>query len=177
MTDILTTQPLFNPFFVEDRQIKKIVFYNDSGVVFETRSGWFGNNNNFRDGFNIPDATLRRKVDFTRKECFYTSTQGEYYERNRKFAILYLYIDGEKIKQLDKSEYKTQMSDSQVWYYERFEFDILGQYINEHVVKKIEKTDFGRQVEEMEKKLEEMHIKINSYDLTLLMKKFDLVEK
>lgn len=177
MINKLTTQPLFNPFFVEDRQLKKIVFYNDSGVVFETRSGWFGSNNNFRGGFNIPDAVLRRKIDFTRKECFYVSTPGEYYERGRKFAILYLYIDGEKIKQLDRAEYEKQMCESQVWHYERFEFDILDQYINEHIVTKIEKTDFGRQVEEMEKKLEELHIKINSYDLTQLMKKFDLIEK
>ena len=77
MTNILTVQTFFNPFFIEDRQIKKIHFFNESGVVFSTRSGWFGNNNNFRCGLDIPETINKRKIDFSIKKCFFVPVKGE----------------------------------------------------------------------------------------------------
>ena len=34
MTNILTVQPCFNPFFIEDRQIKKYIFLTSPALCF-----------------------------------------------------------------------------------------------------------------------------------------------
>lgn len=176
MTNILTVQPCFNPFFIEDRQIKKIHFFNESGVVLSTRSGWFGSTNNFRGGLDIPETISKRKIDFSIKKCFYVWVKGEYYEKG-KYAELYLYIDGEQIKLIDRYESTQKIGATDIWTYDNITVEICGHVINENLVKKIEKNNFGKRVEALEKELKEEGIKIDSYNLEILMKKYDLIKK
>ena len=176
MTNILTVQSCLNPFFIEDRQIKKIRFFNESGVVFSTRSGWFGCNNNFIGGLDIPETISKRKIDFSIKKCFFVPVKGQYYEKG-KYAELYLYIDGEQIKLIDRYESQKKMGATDIWTYDNITVEICGHVINENIVKKVEKNDFGQRVEAMEKELKEEGIKIDSYYLEKLMIKYDLIKK
>ena len=176
MTNILTVQPCFKPFFIEDRQVKKIHFFNKSGVVFSTHSGWFGDNNNFRCGLDIPETISKRKIDFSIKKCFYVPVKGEYYETG-KYADLYLYIDGAQIKLIDRYESRREMGTTDIWTYDNITIEICGRVINENRVKKVEKNDFGKRIESMEKELKEEGDKIDSYNLEILMKKYDLIKK
>ena len=176
MTNILTVQPCSNPFFIEDRKIKKIHFFNESGVIFSTRSGWFGYTNKFRGGLDIPETVSNGKIDFSIKKCFFVPIKGEYYEKT-KCADLYLYIDGEKIKLIDRCESQQEIGTTDIWTYDNITVDICGCVINEKLVKKIEKNDFGKRIEAMEKELKEGGIKIDYCSLEILMKKYDLLKK
>ena len=61
--------------------------------------------------------------------------------------------------------------------YDNITIEICGHVINENIVKKIEKNDFGKRVEAMEKELKEEGIKIDSYNLKILMEKYNLIKK
>lgn len=176
MSNILTVQSFYNPFFVDDRQIKKIHFYNESGVIFSTRSGWFGNNNKYKNGLEVPEILSKRKIDFNLKKCFFVPVAGEFYEKG-KFCELYLFVDGEKIKIIDRNETSEKMTDSDLWIYDNITFKILNETITENLVKKIIRTDFGKKVDSISAELEGAGIKIDSYMLTKLLKSYDLIKK
>ena len=59
---ILTTVSCLNPFFMNDRQITNIIFYNDEGILFETHHGWFGNSNNVFKSFDLVDEVKVRRI-------------------------------------------------------------------------------------------------------------------
>lgn len=177
MSNILTVESCYNPFFIDGREIKRIIFYNDSGIVLKTRSGWFGYNNNFRGGLDIPETISKRKVDLSIKKCFYVPVAPEYYERNKKCAELYLYIDGESIKLIDKTESQECFNKVDIWHYENFTFEICGHVIVENLVVKIERNEFGQKVDAIQKELEEAGIKIDSFDLKRLLEKYNLIKK
>lgn len=174
--NFLETTDCFNPFFIDGRQIKRIHFFNKSGVIFSTRSGWFGNNNNFRGGLVIPETVQKRKIDFSLCKSFFVSVPAEYYEKGL-YADLYLFVDGESVNITDTTESAVKMTDCEIWHYKNFTFDICGKTITENLLDYIEKTPFGEQVEELQKELEEIQVKLDRYEVARILKKYNIVKK
>lgn len=174
--NFLETTDFFNPFFIDGRQIKRIHFFNKQGVIFSTRSGWFGNNNNFRGGLVIPETVQKRKIDFSLCKSFFVSVPAEYYEKGL-YAELYLFVDGESVKITEVKEISEKMTDCEIWHSKIYTFEILGQEIRESILDYIEKTPFGEQVDSLLSELESQQIKIGRYDLIQLLKHYNIVKK
>lgn len=174
---ILEVQTCYNPFFIDGREVHSIILYNDKGIVFKTRSGWFGNNNNFRGGLEIPEAISKRKIDLSLKKCFYVPVPPEDWKPRGKYVDLYLYIDGENIKFISENRHAENMTDCEIWHYVNLDFEIFGHVIQDYYIEKFEKTDFGQKVESTAEELKKAGIKIDSWDLKELLRKYDLVKK
>ena len=174
----LTTTICWNPFILNGRQVTNIIFYNDEGIMFETHRGWFGNGNNVFRTLNVGDVKTRRvtalnKLD--KKENFVVSSSIAY--SNDKGYDLYLYIDGKNIS-LDKEEFKEEnFSSTQIRKYVNRCLTIYNKKIDLEETLKFVDTDFGQEVKKIEEELSSLGIKINQYDLTKLLKNYNLVKR
>lgn len=104
---ILTTVSCLNPFFMNDRQITNIIFYNDEGILFETHHGWFGNNNNVFKSFDLVDEVKVRRITalnkLDKKENFVVSSSIAY---SMIKGMIYIFILMVKISVLIKKNLK-----------------------------------------------------------------------
>lgn len=175
--DFLTVESCFNPFFIDGRQIKRIHFFDKNGIIFSTCSGWFGSNNLFRHGLEIPPAVYKRKIDFSICQSFFVSASEEYAQRGQKFAELYIFVDDESVKITEVKEISEKMTACEVWHSKIYTFEILGKEIRESILDHIEKTPFGEQVDSLLSELESQQIKIGRYDLIQLLKHYNIVKK
>lgn len=168
----------YNPFFVEGYEIKKIHLYDDNGVIFSTRQGWFSGDHSYNefDYLEIPDVKRRLKIDLAKKECFFTSVKGEWYEKG-KFCEMYLYVDGVDIKLLDKILKSENMTHSEIWDSVTYTFEIKGVEIKQEILKEIKKTPFGLKVENLENELEGLNIKISKYDIERILQHYEVIKK
>lgn len=176
---VLKRKAYWNPFFCEGREVNNIIFYNDEGIMFETHRGWFGDGNNVFDSFDLVDevkvrrATALNKMD--KKENFLVSSQ-EAYSKVKKYD-LYLYVDGNKIT-LDKEEIKEKkFGDTEIRRYVERTLTIYNKKIDLEETLEFIKTDFGNKVENIQNELKDLGIKLGSFELTELLKHYDLVKK
>lgn len=167
-----------NPFIFNGRYIKKIIFFDDSGVICENARGWFGNNNIYKNGLEVPEIASKKKIDLSIKKCFYVPTPAEWYEqRGTKCADLYLYIDGEKIKFIKSEKKQVQINDRDLYFYNIFNFSIFAEVVTVEILEKIESTAFGEYVEEVKKNFESDGIKLDSYIIASILRKYNIIKK
>ena len=160
-----------NYFNFNQLPVSKFVFYNDDGVIYTSKRGWFDDDRS--DILDIGEIVQRRKENFTRKENFAMTTTAEYF-RNKKEYIIYVYVDGDNVKVTKETPYQRNMSETQIWTEQKIVIEMGGKTFTEIHVLKTEDSDFGKQVNQMMKELESENIKIDSYTLTKIMKKYNL---
>lgn len=160
-----------NYFNFKDYPVSKFVFYNENGIIYTSKRGWFDYNR--AETLDIGEIVVRRKENFERKENFAIVTTSEY-SYNRKEYIIYVYVDDDKVKLLKELPYQREMGETQIWTEQKIVIEMGGETFNEIEVLKIEDSDFGQRVKEMMQDLESENIKIDSYTLTKLMKKYNL---
>lgn len=57
-----------NPYYVNGKELSKIIFYDESGVVFKTHNGWFGDGDNRIGNLELDGTVInKRKVDYNLK--------------------------------------------------------------------------------------------------------------
>ena len=160
-----------NYFNFKDYPVSKFVFYNEDGIIYTSKRGWFDYNRT--ETLDIGEITVRRKENFERNENFAIVTTSDY-SYNRKEYIIYVYVDGDKVKLNKETPYQRNMGETQIWTEQKIVIEMGGETFNEIEVLKIEDSDFGQRVKEMMADLESENIKIDSYTLTKLMKKYNL---
>lgn len=173
----LERTPYYNPFILEGRSVKEIVFFNANGEIVRNSRGWFGSGNNeLRDGLEIPEVKKRLKEDFSRKESFYMTFKGEY-SHEGTLARLYLYVDGETIKQRPTT-YRTDCYNGyEIYHYAEYHFDILGVPVSFEFVDWIEKTALAEELDELKKEIEKERLKVDDYTLRSLFQKFKIEKR
>lgn len=68
-TTTLTTQPCYNPYFMDNKEIRSICFYKSGAVLASVR--WFGSNNNF-DSITLPFEVKKAvRLNLERSDAFY----------------------------------------------------------------------------------------------------------
>ena len=160
-----------NYFNFNELPVSKFVFYNEDGVIYTSKRGWFDGDRS--DILDIGEIVQRRKENFTRKENFAITTPAEYF-RNKKEYIIYVYVDGDKVKLTKQTPYISQMSETQIWTEQKIVIEMGGKTFTENNLVKVEDSAFGKQVKEMMKELETENIKIDRYTLIQIMKKYNL---
>lgn len=89
----LTKEKCFNPFFITvndvEYQVRNIAIFDKEGIIAKTRSGWFGDRDNyFKNGLEIDcDCILKRKVNLETQTAFIISDGSDNY-----FHYCFLYI-------------------------------------------------------------------------------------
>lgn len=170
----LTRTSGFNPFILDGRKVNNIIFYNEDGQIIETKQGWFGNFNNECESLDLGSIKHRRKVNLTRKENFYISATDTF---NSLIYDLWIYVDNNNVKIVDKGEVEQQYEKSTIYVYHKYDLEVYGYKFSQRFYVKTIKTEFGKHVDEVSKELEQMNIKIDSYYLKKLLESYDLVKK
>ncbi len=91
----------YNPFFLYGYELKNIHFFDSTGIRFSTGHGWFGRSNNeIKGGLTVLDSKgqemvfeRKNKTKFSLNHAFLIPVKRKYYEREGRFAELYLPYD------------------------------------------------------------------------------------
>lgn len=162
-------------FFYRDElhgeQIEQIIIFNDK-EQYTVRWGWLENENDH--GRDIKEMTFdelpkKRKVDFNFKKSFLAKHPDW---QDRPVLTLFLYIP-----QIKTEVKKGYTYDSGTQYYKSIEFVFNDTAICQHIPERFEKSDLSKQADELKKELEEENIKLTSYDLMKLLKKYNITKK
>lgn len=127
----LYTESFYNPFFVDigDKfhEIEKIHFFDSVGVICSTRCGWFGSNNHFRNGLEIPvDVVSKRKPDFSLSTAFLLSTGEKSWATNKNRYELYIPAAVVGLK-----EPKAKRSENSRYFLVSWETNIEGVFVDQ----------------------------------------------
>ena len=171
-TSILGRESFLNPFVFEGRQITSITFYNKDGEICTLKRGWFGETNNQFDSFTVPLIKVKRKKDFNHKGCFVLPSPTLY---NTRGYDLYIGVDNENVKLTCGKSEKDMGTDK--FFYNNYLAVILGVSVWFNIIDKVERTPKGIEVDKWDNILSKQGIKINRYELELLLEKYNLVEK
>lgn len=173
----LTCNNYHNEFIFNGRYIDNIIFYNDNGLITETKNGWFGNSNNCYEELEVGEIKIRNKTilnKLNKQENFVIPIKDKF--NNSKYD-LYLYIDDNNIKIINHTIENKNMTDTLIYTYDVFSISIFNEIVEIKTFIKSEKTNFGNIVEQMQNELKALNIDIDEYILTKLMKQYDLVKK
>jgi len=172
-----------NPYNVDGLQLKRIVLFNENGIIFVNKQGWFGNCScadivelNI-DG--VDEVKRRRKENFKNVEVFMMTEKEDYGNENE--GVLYIHED---LLTLERCDPETETYDTHYSVYNVYvlhgSFKTHLEEVNQikvKIYKKSSETKFGKQVKEMEKELEDNGIHVGSFNLSNLMKKYHLTKK
>lgn len=84
-------------YYFNDNAIKNIIFYNDNGIILETKQGWLEEKGDIT-AIECGEIANRNKINLTRKENFVIKTTEKHWANNKAELSLYLYVDDDKIK-------------------------------------------------------------------------------
>lgn len=172
-TSILGREMFLNPFVFEGRQITSISFYSKKeGEICTLKRGWFGDTNNDFRFFKVPLIKVKRKKDFNHKGCFVLPSNTSYGDRGYD---LYIEVDNENVKLACGKSEKDMGTDKFI--YNNYLAVILGESVWFNIIDKVERAPKGQEVDKWENILSKQGIKINKYELELLLEKYNLVEK
>lgn len=159
-------------FFYRDElhgeQIHQIVIFNAS-EQYTVGRGWLENENDY--GRDIKEMTFdelpkKRKVDFDLKKSFLANYPDW---QDRPVLTLFLYIP-----QIKSEVKKGYTYDSGTQYYRALEFVFNDKAICQNIPERFERSELAKQADALKKELE---IKLTSYDLMKLLKKYNITKK
>lgn len=145
------------------KEIKEIIFYNESGKVLVVEQGWLENNLNRYYNKDIEELELAQV----------RNARVEKFDKEDNFVIkntLYLYVGVMGDFQLEKIEDEMQEEETSIYYYKNYIFTYNESTIKIRKFFKSKPNDFGTQVEEVEGKMRSLGISVNNYDLRTLLK-------
>ena len=145
------------------KEIKEIVFYNESGKVLVVEQGWLQNNLNQYYNKDIEELELSQV----------RNARVEKFDKEDNFVIkntLYLYVGVMGDFQLEKIEDEEVEMETTINYYKNYIFAYNDSTIKIRKFFKSKPNNFGTQVKEVEEKLRSLRVHVDNYDLRLLLK-------
>lgn len=132
-------------YYFNDNAIKNIIFYNDDGIIMETKQGWLECHGDIKS-IECGEIASRNKVNLTRKENFVIKESTKHYQNNKAELTLYLYVDNCNIKIKKTGEDVTKFTNDYnlsygYQYYSIFEGEIDGEAFKMRVMTKHENID------------------------------------
>lgn len=173
----LTCNNCHNEFIFNGRYINNIIFYNDNGLITETKRGWFGNSNNGYEELEVGEIKIRNKTilnKLNKQENFVIPIKDEF--NNSKYD-LYLYIDNTNIKIISETIKEQKMSSTYIQIFNIFKISIFDEIVEVKNYLTSKTTEFGDKVKKIYKELQNLSINIDEYTLSLIMENFDIVKK
>lgn len=132
-------------YYFNDNAIKNIIFYNDDGIIMETKQGWLECRGDIRS-IECGEIVNRNKENLTRKENFVIKSPEKNYLNNKAELILYLYVDNCNIKIKKTGEDVTRFTNDYILsyayqYYNIFEGEVNGEDFKMRVFSRYEAVD------------------------------------
>lgn len=132
-------------YYFNDNAIKNIIFYNDNGIIMETKQGWLECHGDIRS-IECGKIVNRNKENLTRKENFVIKSPEKNYLNNKAELILYLYVDNCNIKIKKTGEEVTRFANDYILsyayqYYDIFEGEVNGKAFKMRVFSRCEYVD------------------------------------
>ena len=190
------------PYNLDGGKVDTIIFYNETGILLTSRSGWLENaitDNSLRD---IQEITLdhapkqRNKENFTRKEHFYIkhSKKSNYDDPTR---TLYIYVDNKNVcleKEKDLVEKSEGYNGQDLFMHYEF-YKLSGLIVEREVttpiatnklnsvrLKAFIKSEYkdnvlSQQVRELHEICKGLYINVSEYDLTKLLKVVEVTKR
>ena len=138
MKHSLYVTDFLNTYFIDGRKLNNIAFYDDNGLIGEVDNGWIsGKWSNRMDikEFDDLQAAYVRKINFDRKEHFFTKDKDRYGD---PIAALYVYVPAvEGLKVVNVGEQVALSTDTNIHYGVFLEITATARYSR--------KFDFERQ--------------------------------
>lgn len=190
------------PYNLDGGKIDTIIFYDETGIILTTRSGWLENaitDNSLRDIQEIVldhEPKLRAKENLTRKEHFYIkhSKKSNYDDPTR---TLYIYVDNVNVclkKEKDLVEKSEGYNGQDLFMYYEF-YKLSGLIVSREVttpiatnklnsvrLKAFVKSEYkdnvlSQQVRELHEICKDLYINVSEYDLTKLLKVVEVTKR
>ena len=132
-------------YYFNDNAIKNIIFYNDNGIIMETKQGWLECHGDIQS-IECGEIVNRNKENLTRKENFAIKSPEKNYLNNKAELILYLYVDNCNIKIKKTGEDVTRFTNDYnlsyaYQYYNIFEGEVNGEDFKMRVFSRYETVD------------------------------------
>lgn len=165
----------YNPFFLDDREIKNIFIFNKSGILCDTGRGWFGSNNGLGSLY-IGETIRKGKVNTETAQNFWIPASCSY--KSGKMCDLYLFADGERItceRLPDRVTDGICKTSLETW--QNFKVTIHGRTFNVEKYAGSVRTPFGRKVDKLADTFKEMGIGIDHYSTIKLLESFNVSKK
>ena len=188
----------YNPYYISecDKYCNNILFHNGSEVICEVGRGWFDDirNSNGYNGItligiselskatNFSDKDKREKSiekHIKNKEYFYILNPKEYGEVT---CNLYLYVDGERIEEIENKEYIEDFTSEYSLEYYKYTHKVYRFNINGIIVEvdnrigkeKIDTDDLIKKGDELEKLFRANSIFIDKADICKILNSFNV---
>lgn len=132
-------------YYFNDNAIKNIIFYNDNGIIMETKQGWLECHGDIRS-IECGEIVNRNKENLTRKENFVIKSPEKNYLNNKSELVLYLYVDNCNIKIKKTGEDVTRYTNDYILsyayqYYDIFEGEVNGEAFKMRIFSRYEAVD------------------------------------
>lgn len=202
-TTLTQHESWFNPMYLDGKEINHIIFFDNvtGETILEPDNNnvrWFGNSNNDYPTICFEFEFKRKNIiDLKSKSAFYTSYKYKY-SMDKGKIVLYIPVQLLENFKVQKNVFQFE-TDLDKKYFDVFSFDTIAtkktgkfdkeqdkviystdepikQTLTFHSYYKTKLKKFGAKVEETETILKENGITISSYDLTKLLKKYELVK-
>lgn len=192
------------PYGINKKQVHRIYFYNNNGVIFQSRSGWLEKSTlkNLSDGGYLPSQDIKEielkkdlirkiKKDLTKtKESFYIKAEKIHdwessYDLKDQYD-LYIYVDNKDNIKVEKIQEHTQDEEGSTYIntvkYTEYKTTGLTPESFTMVKSEILKSEDTKEKIQAEKILQvikdkKLYINISDYDLCKLLKHFEIKEK
>jgi hypothetical protein len=157
--------------------INNIKIFDSEKVLYESSQGWLEYDNKDTIEFDFPTCKRKIKLNLSVKHPFIIKEKEKY--------TLYIPRDYVNLKELgERLQYSNDTNKTYANYFE-IDLDCIMTGEKESKLHKLtiykcqrfEKTEFGNDIKFWEEKLEEEGIRIDSYALTNLLRKYKLLEK
>ena len=189
------TAKWYRPYEYNGKYVDSIKLFNESGVIYETSSGWLENSTfnivtSYVSGkdveyIEIEEPKLKRKIDFSTKHNFYVTVKDDILKETK--IVLYILCNDENSKvKIEKIDSETTIETS-LDIYEKVisytEFTLTGVSetpitLVQREVKKNGLTELGKRAQELnEKHKNTIHLNLDIYGWARLLKQYDLIEK
>lgn len=173
----------YRPYYIDNKQVDNIVFYDDSGIITETDYGWLEGSESVKLYFqsdikeiDIDSPVKRLKVNLTRKENFYIPVKEHIGD---SVYCLYLYVDGDKIKIDNLGESVFLDSDFSTTYTDKLFIkinDISFYSWKKPTNRTVDKPEYIK-TKEIAEELKKEGVDIPEFSLFQLLKKYEVKKK
>lgn len=201
-TTELRTEPMYNPYFLENAVIEFIVFFDPSTGAEIGKTRWFTQSDYSASNNSVPQITLpfevkrAKEVDLTRKTAFYKTTNPKNYAGRREVN---LYIPSNLVTITQEKAVHQFDTDDASHYRDLFTVNLFcvtqepcanehGEYCRRNTEPAQRdvyftgnytevKNEFGKLIYQVKNDLKAANIEVNRYDLERIMKLYTLTKK
>lgn len=198
MTIVKRQSMCFRPLYIDDKQLSNIIFYDESGILYESHQGWLELNGQDTIELHLPEVRNARTINPDNKDCFIVKSKEDY---KKDCYTLYIYADGTNIvvsKPIERIHLETKTETNYKLVYDVIVPHIIPvpklneqgelKYEDSHLITTATKmfsryysksvpTDFGKQVDEISEVFKSRNINLTSYDVEKILENFTIERK